>query len=268
MRGGENGCMSTSRMAPQPEIRILDNSADLFQAAAVEFAALASEAVRSKGTFSVALSGGSTPKGLYTLLANDAVPSIPWGRICFFWGDERHVPPVNPESNYGMAYEAMLSKVPVRLQNVFRIHAEVKDADAAAVAYEQDLKTFFNLRPGEFPCFDLTLLGLGPDGHTASLFPGTTALHEKDRLVVANWVDKFNAYRFTLTLPVLNQSACVMFLVSGQEKAEILREVLENPHADLPAQKVRPADGRLLWLVDSAAASGLSQRIKDGWQPS
>ena len=255
-------------MAPQPQIRILDNSADLFQAAAVEFAAMASEAVRSKGTFSVALSGGSTPKGLYALLADDAVPSIPWGRICFFWGDERHLPPDHPESNYGMAYEAMLSKLPVRLQNVFRFHAEVRDADAVAAAYEQDLKTFFNLRPGKLPRFDLVLLGLGPDGHTASLFPSTAALREKDRLVVANWVDKFKAYRFTLTLPVLNQSACVMFLVSGQEKSEILREVLENPSADLPAQKVRPADGRLLWLVDRAAANGLSQRIKDGGQTS
>ena len=245
-------------MAPQREIRILDNWEDLFQAAAVEFAARASEAVRTRGRFTIALSGGSTPKGLYTLLGNDVVPSIPWGRICFFWGDERHVPPDHPDSNYRMAYEAMLVKVPVSLQNVFRIHAELKDADAVAVAYEQDLKAFFNLRPGEFPRFDLTLLGLGPDGHTASLFPGTTALHEKERLFVANWVDKFKAYRFTLTLPVLNQSACVMFLVSGQEKSEILREVLENPSADLPAQKVRPADGRLLWLVDRAAAGALS----------
>jgi 6-phosphogluconolactonase len=253
---------------PEPEVRILNNSADLFHAAAVEFAALASEAVLSKGTFTVALSGGSTPEGLYTLLANDVVPSIPWGRSCFFWGDERQVPPDHPDSNYRMAYEALLSKVPVRLQNVFRIHSEVRDADAVAVAYEQDLKTFFNLRPNEFPRFDLVLLGLGTDGHTASLFPETTALHEKDRLVVANWVDKFNAHRFTLTLPVLNKSACVMFLVSGQEKSEILREVLENPDADLPAQKVRPAEGRLLWLVDRAAASELSQRIKDGGQPS
>ena len=254
-------------MAPQREIRILDNSEDLFQAAAVDFAALATEAVRQTGRFCVALSGGSTPKGLYSLLADDVVASIPWGRICFFWGDERHVPPDNPESNYAMAYEAMLSKVPVRLQNVFRIHAELKDADAVAVSYEQDLRTFFNLRPGEFPRFDLVLLGLGPDGHTASLFPGTTALHEKDRLVVANWVEKFKAYRFTLTLPVLNQSACVMFLVSGKEKSEILREVLENPSADLPSQKVRPADGRLLWLVDRVAASALSHQTKDTARP-
>jgi len=249
-------------VALQPEIRILDNSEDLFQAAAVEFAALASEAVRNKGSFCVALSGGSTPRGLYTLLAKDAVPSLPWGRICFFWGDERHVPPDHPDSNYRMAYETMLSKLPVRLQNVFRIHAELRDAEAAVVAYEQDLKTFFNLRPGEFPRFDLVLLGLGPDGHTASLFPGTTGLSEKDRLVVANWVEKFKAYRFTLTLPVLNQSACVIFLVSGEEKSDILREVLENPGADLPAQKVRPTDGRLLWLVDRAAASGLSKQTK------
>jgi len=254
-------------MASQSEVRILDNSEDLFQAAAVEFAALAAEAVHKTGRFCVALSGGSTPKGLYTLLANDVVPSIPWGRMYFFWGDERHVPPDHPDSNYRMAYESMLSKVPVRLQNVFRVHAEVRDPDAVAMGYEQDLKSCFNLRPGEFPCFDLVLLGLGPDGHTASLFPGTAALQQKDRLFVANWVDKFEAYRFTLTLPALNQSACLMFLVSGKEKAGILREALENPSADLPAQKVRPLNGRLLWLVDRAAASALSPQITDSTRP-
>ena len=144
------------------------------------------EAVRANGRFTVALSGGSTPKTLYSLLATK--PDIPWDKIYFFWGDERHVPPDHPESNYRMANEALLSKVPVRAENIFRIHAEEKDAAAAALQYEQTLKDFFHLSPGEFPRFDLILLGMGPDGHTASLFPGTAALNETQRLVVANWV--------------------------------------------------------------------------------
>jgi len=239
-------------MAPQVEIRVLKTPAELFRTAATEFAAAATEAVCTKGKFSVALSGGSTPKDLYTLLASGSVRNIPWEKICFFWGDERHVPPDHPDSNYRMAHETLLSKVPVRPQNVFRIHSEEKDADAAALAYEQTLQTFFRLGPEEFPRFDLVLLGLGPDGHTASLFPGTPALKEQRRLVVANWVENFKAYRITVTYPVLNHAACVIFLVRGSDKAAILREVLDNPGADLPAQKVRPAEGKLMWLVDQA----------------
>jgi 6-phosphogluconolactonase len=240
-----------------PEIRILDTPADLFRAAATEFGQLAADAVRVKGRFTVALAGGSTPKSLYELLAGDLVPNLPWDKIYFFWGDERHVPPDHPDSNYRMANEAMLSKVPAPAQNISRIHGEEKDANAAARAYEQEIKTFFRLRPGEFPRFDLILLGTGPDGHTASLFPGSTALQENSRLVVPNYVEKFKSYRITLTLPVLNHAACVMFLVSGAEKASIVREILENPSAGLPSQTVRPANGELVWLLDRAAASAL-----------
>jgi 6-phosphogluconolactonase len=244
-------------MPAQPETRILSTPADLFQAAATEFAALASRAVESNGRFSVALSGGSTPKSLYTLLASGSIPNIPWEKIFFFFGDERCVPPDHADSNYRMAREAgLFSKV--ANDHVFRVRTEEKDADTAARDYEQILRMFFGLQPSEFPRFDLVLLGLGPDGHTASLFPGTAALTEKSRLVVANWVDKFQTYRITLTLPVLNRSACVMFLASGPDKANIVREVLENENANLPSQKVRPADGRLLWLLDRAAAGGLS----------
>jgi 6-phosphogluconolactonase len=246
-------------MAPAPEIRIVNSAADLFQAAAAEFAGLASEAVRRQGRFRVALSGGSTPKGLYSLLAGAAGASIPWDKTCFFWSDERHVPPDHPESNYRMANEAMLSKVPARPENIFRIHSEEKDANAAAAAYEQTLRTFFGLRPCEFPRFDLILLGLGPEGHAASLFPDSPAMEEKNRLVVDNWVEKFKTDRITFTLPLLNHAACVMFLISGNEKAAILREVLENPGQDLPAQKVHPEDGRLIWLADRAAAAALQK---------
>jgi 6-phosphogluconolactonase len=243
-------------MPAQPEIRIVNTPAELFQAAATEFTTLALQAVQSRGRFSVALSGGSTPKTLYALLASGSLPNIPWEKIFFFFGDERFVPPDHPDSNYRMAREAgLFAKVPD--DHVFRLRTEEKDADTAALQYEQTVQRFFGLQPGEFPRFDLVFLGLGPDGHTASLFPGTAALNEKSRLVVANWVDKFQTYRITLTLPVLNRAACVLFLISGADKANIVREVLKNANANLPSQKVRPADGRLLWLLDRGAASGL-----------
>jgi 6-phosphogluconolactonase len=247
-------------MSSHPELRIFETSADLFRGAAEEFCAQALDAVAQHGKFSVALSGGSTPKSLYTLLASGAFPKFPWDKTYFFFGDERHVPPDNAESNYRMANEAMLPKVPA--QNVFRIPAEMKDADAVAGIYEQTLRKFFSLTPGEFPRFDLILLGLGPDGHTASLFPASAALSENKKLVVANWVEKFKTSRITFTFPVLNHAACVMFLASGPDKAGILREVLENPRADLPSQKVRPQDGKLIWMVDRAAAADLSADIQ------
>jgi len=247
-------------MAPQFKLRIFATPADLFRGAAEEFCSQAAAAVAQRGKFSVALSGGSTPKNLYQLLASGAFPTFAWDKTYFFFGDERHVPPDDPESNYRMANEAMLSKAPAH--NVFRIPAEMKDADAAASAYEQGLRNFFRLGAGDFPRFDLILLGLGPDGHTASLFPGTSALKETKKLVVANWVEKFKTQRITFTYPVLNNAACVMFLASGADKAGILREVLENPRADLPSQKVRPTDGNLIWMVDRAATAELSVATK------
>lgn len=244
-------------MPSAPDIRVLNTPAELFPAAAKEFAALAAQAVQSRGRFTVALSGGSTPKSLYALLAGGAVPGIPWDKIFFFFGDERFVPTDHPDSNYRMVHEAgLFSKV--FNDQVFRVATEEKDANAAARDYEQTIQKFFNLQPGEFPRFDLILLGLGPDGHTASLFPSTAALNEKVRLVVANWVEKFHSYRITFTLPVLNHAACDMFLVSGKDKADMVRRVLADQNADLPSQKVHPADGGLLWLLDSAAASQLS----------
>jgi 6-phosphogluconolactonase len=240
-----------------PDIRILNTPAELFQAAAAEFATLASQAVQDHGRFSVALSGGSTPKSLYALLASGSIPNIPWEKIFFAFGDERFVPPDHPDSNFRMARETgLLAKVPD--DHVFRVPTEEKDADTAALLYEQTLQKFFGLQAGDFPRFDLVLLGLGPDGHTASLFPGTAALNEKTRMVVANWVEKFKTYRITFTLPVLDRAACDMFLVSGADKANMVREVLKNENANLPSQKVRPVDGRLQWLLDRAAASGIS----------
>jgi 6-phosphogluconolactonase len=242
------------------EIRKLTTPQELFAAAAEEVVRAAEEAVAARGRFTIALSGGSTPKSLFNLLATNARSTLPWDRMFFFWGDERHVPPTDPDSNYRMADEAMLSKIPVAAGNVFRIVAENPDAAAAAEAYEQTLRKFFQLGPGEFPRFDLILLGIGPDGHTASLFPGTAALQEKSRLVVANWVEKLKTSRITLTLPVLNAGRCVAFLVSGTDKADALKAVLEGdaPGEQYPSKLVKPSDGKLIWLVDRAAASGLS----------
>jgi 6-phosphogluconolactonase len=242
------------------ELRRLTTPQDLFQAAAEEVIRAATSAVAQRGRFAIALSGGSTPKNLYTLIAANASANLPWDRMFFFWGDERHVPPDNPDSNYRMAKESLLSKVAIPPANIFPVPAENPDASAAAEAYEQTLRKFFALAPGEFPRFDLILLGMGPDGHTASLFPETAALQEKSRLVVANWVEKLNASRITFTLPVLNAARCVAFLVSGTDKAAVLHEVLEGnaPAERYPSKLVRPDAGKLIWFVDRAAASGLS----------
>jgi 6-phosphogluconolactonase len=245
------------------EVRRLTTPQDLFQAAGEEVIGVATAAVAQRGRFTIALSGGSTPKNLFTLIAANASTSLPWDKIFFFWGDERHVPPTDAESNYRMAEETLLSKVPVPPANIFRIPTENKDASAVALAYEQTLQKFFALGPGEFPRFDLILLGMGPDGHTASLFPETAALQEKSRLVVANWVEKLNASRITLTLPVLNAARRVAFLVSGADKATVLHEVLEGkaPGEKYPSKLVQPSDGKLIWFVDRAAGSELSASV-------
>lgn len=242
------------------ELRRLTTPQDLFQAGAEEVIHAANDAVARRGRFTIALSGGSTPKNLYALIAANAGASLPWDRMFFFWGDERHVPPDDPDSNYRMAKETLLSKVAIPPANVFRIPAENPDASAAAAAYEGTLRKFFAPAPGEFPRFDVILLGMGPDGHAASLFPETEALRENSRLVIANWVEKLKTSRITFTLPVLNAARCVAFLVSGIDKAAALHEVLEGsaPAEKYPSKLVRPTDGKLIWFVDRAAASELS----------
>ena len=256
------------RSAVKPEIYIVTNTEALSRAAATEFVDKATAAVHEKSSFTVALSGGSTPKSLYTLLAND--PSwrerIPWAQTYCFWGDERHVPPDHQDSNYRMAYDTMLSKVPIPSTNIHRIKSEYLDAEQVAQEYEQTLRGFFRLPVGQYPRFDLILLGLGPDAHTASLFPGTRALHEQRRLVVANWVGKFYAERITMTAPVLNNAACVVFLVSGEEKALPVKAVLEGRYepSQLPAQLIQPHHGRLVWLMDHAAAHLLHKDAQEG----
>jgi 6-phosphogluconolactonase len=242
------------------EVRRLTTPQDLFQAAAEEVVRAATDAVAQRGRFTIALSGGSTPRNLYTLIAANASATLPWDKMFFFWGDERHVPPESPDSNYRMARESLLSKVPIPPANIFPVPTENPDAAQVAERYEQTLRSFFAAAPGEFPRFDLILLGMGPDGHTASLFPETAALQEKSRLVVANWVEKLGGSRITFTLPLLNSARCVAFLVSGTDKAAALHEVLEgNAPADkYPSRLVQPSDGKLIWFVDRAAASELS----------
>jgi 6-phosphogluconolactonase len=242
------------------EIRTLTTPQELFASAAEHVVYVANEAVTARGRFTIALSGGSTPKSLYNLLATNARTTLPWEQTLFFWGDERHVPPTDPESNYRMVDEAMLSKVPVPPANVYRMPAENPDAEAVAETYEQTLRKVFQLGPNDVPQFDLILLGMGPDGHTASLFPGTAGLKEKSRLVVANWVEKLKTYRLSFTLPVINAARSVAFLVSGTDKAPVLKAVLEGNDLgeQYPAKLVHPKDGKLIWFLDRAAASALS----------
>ena len=246
-----------------PDIRIFADTGELSRAAAAEFARLAGEAVRADGRFTVALAGGSTPRGAYTLLAEE--PSlrnqVPWDRTHCFWGDERPVPPDHSESNFRMADETMLSKVSIPPENVHRIRGECPDTALAAEEYERTLHDCFHPAKGAFPRFDLVLLGLGCDGHTASLFPGTPALRERRRLVVSNWVAQLETERITLTLPVLNSAASIIFLVAGEEKAAALKSVLEGNAGQPipPAGRIRPERGTLTWLLDRPAARLISQ---------
>jgi 6-phosphogluconolactonase len=227
-------------------IRVFENSRELARGAAEHFVALA-----QKDSFTVALSGGSTPKILYELLADPQESfraRVSWSRTHFFWSDERHVPPDHPDSNYRMAHEALLSRVPVPEGNVHRVRSENPNAQEVADEYEKII----------VPRLDLILLGLGTDGHTASIFPGSGVLHEAKRLVAAPWVEKLNTYRITMTLPLLNNGASIVFLVSGAEKAEIVKEVLEGPKK-YPAQFVQPTNGELIWMLDRDAAAGLNR---------
>jgi 6-phosphogluconolactonase len=249
-----------------PEIVIAPSDDEFDGLAAEAFVSAAAAAVRSRGLFRVALAGGSTPRSLYSRLAGDESMRrrVPWERVQFFWGDERHVLPQDPQSNFRMARETLFDRLQPGPDQVFRIKGEYDDPVAAAAEYERDLLNAFEVPADSVPAFDLILLGLGADGHTASLFPETTALAERQRLAVANWVPKFQSARITLTVPVLNTAATVIFLVRGADKAQALAAVLDGPHdpVRLPAQLVNPEQGRVRWLVDSAAARLLSNAVR------
>lgn len=253
----------TGAVSPHVIVKVLDDHSALARAAADEFTRCAREAVAARGQFTVALSGGSTPRTMYEALAGRPYrDTIVWPSVHVFWGDERHVPPGHSDSNFQMAYDAWLSRVPLPPGNIHRVKAEMSDARSVVADYERTLCEFFRLQAGEFPRFDLILLGLGPDGHTASLFPYSHALREASRLVVAPWVDKMSAYRITLTLPVLNAAASVVFLASGPDKAEAVRAVLRGEFEPerLPPQLVRTPSGSVTWCLDRDAARLLEQR--------
>jgi 6-phosphogluconolactonase len=245
------------------QIKIFENLQQVAQAAAEQFIRRSQHAVEEHNRFSVALSGGSTPKALYALLADHTVkkasPPIDWRRIHLFFGDERHVPPDHADSNFRMANESLISKVPIPPENVHRVKTENPDATKAAADYDQELASSFHLTEAQLPRFDLILLGMGPDGHTASLFPGTAAVQEHKKRVVANWVPKFNTWRITFTLPVLNNAQCVLLMVCGPDKAAALKEVMDGGSPDVyPVKYVDPNDGELIWMLDKAAASQTS----------
>jgi 6-phosphogluconolactonase len=244
-------------MSGAPEVRIVDSSAALAEAAAHEVLAAAEAAVAAHHRFTVALAGGATPRASYERLALPPLRDrMPWAHTWVFFGDERGVGADHPDSNYRMAHEALLSKVPVPPAQVFRIRGEAEDPEDAAAGYARTIAEVFESRRGALPRFDLVLLGLGIDGHTASLFPGSPVLKEIFRPVAAVHASAASIpQRFTLTLPILNAAARVVFLVSGAEKAKVVKAALGPHGATLPAGMVNPADGRLLWLVDRAAAA-------------
>jgi 6-phosphogluconolactonase len=238
-------------------IRVLPDASALAEAAARHIIERAQAAIDARGAFTIALSGGSTPRELHLRLASPPLAEqIDWSRVHVFFGDERCVPPDDPQSNYRMAEETLLSRVPIPREQIHRMRGELPPEEAAA-DYEHQLREFFKDEP---PRLDLILLGMGDNGHTASLFPGLQAVHEQHRWVVAEYVAEVGMWRITLTPSVINLAREVLFLVAGAAKASMLREVLEGPYApdERPAQIVRPSPGEVIWLVDAPAAAKLS----------
>jgi len=263
--GGSRPLRGTARVGDmnKREIRIFDDLQHLSWAAATQFEQLARIRSIEKKFFTAALSGGSTPKLLYEILGSaDMAGRVRWKNVHLFQVDERAVPPNDPESNYGTIRETLLKSGSVPEENFHRMAAERTDRKQAAQDYAHQLDRVLQPSAGKFPSLDLVLLGMGPDGHTASLFPGTAALQEKVAWVVPNYVEKLSTYRMTLTLPVLNAAGHIIFMVSGQDKAATLHEVLEGPPDQFPAQLIQPVRGKLSWFVDGSAAGRLSADVQ------
>ena len=240
------------------EITVCRDADELARRAAERFVTLARDAVAERGVFTVALSGGSTPKALYSLLAtSEFSPRISWPRVQLFFGDERSVAPDHAESNYRMVKESLLSRTIIPDENVHRIAGE-KEPQVTAAEYEAQLRKHFHIDDDSLPRFDLILLGLGEDGHTASLFPGSSALDETEHLVATTYVEKLNAHRLSLTFPVINNAAQIAFLVAGASKSAIVKEILTTEKCDYPAARIRPENGRLIWFVTQDAAGDLA----------
>ena len=233
---------------------VLSDPATVAEATADRFVRAATTAIDERGIFRVALSGGSTPKQVYPLLLEPGRRgAVDWSAVEFFWGDERAVPPDHPESNFGVAYGMLISQLPdVRADRIHRMPAEAPAIDAAALSHESELRLAFGARGDDLPSFDLIWLGMGPDGHTASLFPGSAGLEEDRRWVIGNWVPSQQAWRMTLTFPVLNAGRETLFVVTGADKADALAEIRAGG-SDLPAARV-DGDG-VEWIVDAGAAA-------------
>jgi 6-phosphogluconolactonase len=242
------------------EVFIEDNTTRLARKGADIFSGSAKESVFNKGSFVVAVSGGSTPRAMHRMLGEEPfVSEIPWEKTHIFWVDERCVPFSDSASNYGAFKSDLIGRAPIPSYHIHPMPAEDVPSDGA-LRYEEELLSFFQLKEGQFPVFDLLMLGIGKDGHTASLFPGSRALEEKKRLVVPVKGGNPYVYRLTLTLPVLKMARRVVFLVSGKGKAGTVEAILERKDENLPAGRVRPSDGRLIWLLDREAASLLHRR--------
>jgi 6-phosphogluconolactonase len=245
-----------------PEVVVFPDLASAAAEAAERFAAACERAVDARGACAVALSGGDTPKPLFARLAAEPYRRrIPWERLEVFWGDERCVPPDDPRSNFKLANDLLLSKVPVPTGQIYRMACETPDHAAAAAAYADTLRKRLPATEDGWPRFDFILLGLGANAHTASLFPHTDAVRERERPVVAQYVEEVQMWRMTLTVPVLRRAAETLFLVSGASKADAVRASLEAPPNgdEAPASLIRSTDGRLVWLLDAAAAAGLTR---------
>ncbi len=246
-------------------ITVLSSQEEAAHQAALKIATIINTALMTRPLFRLVLSGGSTPKRLYETLSNGLhLPEISWDRVHFFWGDERAVGPDHPKSNYRMACETLLHPIRVSKHQIHRMRAEADDLKKAASEYEEEIFRHFGSREGGTPpSFDMILLGMGEDGHIASLFPKTDAVAESERWVMANYIPKLDSYRLTLTPVILNQAAWVIFLVTGANKADVLAKTLEGPRkpSQLPAQMISPVRGRLLWFLDRAAAGALKTQI-------
>jgi 6-phosphogluconolactonase len=252
----------------QVEYRVYDGADALSLAAAEHFLEVAQKAVKANGVARIAISGGNTPKRTFELLANPAkkfLAAMPWAQIELYWVDERTVPPDSKDSNYRMTREALLSKVSLKPERIFRIEGEL-DPEQAAARYESAIRNHLRLEGAQGPRFDLLALGIGPDGHTASLFPHTEAIHELARIAVANHVPQLNTWRVTLTSPVINEARDVFFLIAGKDKAQPLHDVLLGKYdpETLPSQLIRPRNGRLLMLLDKDAAALLPAPSANG----
>lgn len=241
-------------------VKIFPNPDSLNHFAAEKFIEIGIEAIEKCGKFTAALAGGSTPTSLYQLLTAEEFRSqIDWSKVFFFFGDERNVLPDREESNFRMAFENLFEPVQIAESQIFRWQTELENEYEIAADYQEKIKEFFDLKENEFPRFDLILLGIGDDGHTASLFPFTEALGETGKIAAANWVEKLQTHRLTFTFTTINNASNVLFLARGAAKAEVLREVLEGDSQPekLPAQNVQLKNGSLLWLLDEKAAHNL-----------